>query len=119
MPHRNGHVIYRRASKTDPLSLKPPVCPFLEVWPRRSDRLAFVLDNLRPDDIIPVLEEEQLQNAGFDPPAALKACREVFFLVSEDMSVNRRAKLTPYRRPILTPLYVSRAGPEPTELIML
>ena len=33
--------------------------------------------------------------------------------------VNWRAKLTPYRRPILTPLYVSRAGPEPTELIML
>ncbi|WP_417935778.1 hypothetical protein [Frigidibacter mobilis] len=87
MPHRNGHVIYRRASKTDPLSLKPPVCPFLQVWSRRSDRLALVLDNLRSDDIVPILEKEQLQNAGFDPPAALKACRESFFLVSEDMSV--------------------------------
>ena len=31
--------------------------------------------------------------------------------------VNRRAKLTPYRRPKLTPLVVSRSGPEPTELI--
>jgi len=33
------------------------------------------------------------------------------------LAVNRRAKLTPYRRPKLTPLVVSRSGPEPTELI--
>lgn len=33
------------------------------------------------------------------------------------LGVNRRAKLTPYRRPKLTPLVVSRSGPEPTELI--
>jgi transposase len=31
--------------------------------------------------------------------------------------VNRHAKLTPYRRPKLTPLATSRSGPEPTELI--
>lgn len=33
--------------------------------------------------------------------------------------VNRRAKLTPYRRPKLTPLAPSRSGPEPTELIQV
>jgi len=32
-------------------------------------------------------------------------------------AVNRHAKLTPYRRPKLTPLATSRSGPEPTELI--
>ncbi len=31
--------------------------------------------------------------------------------------VNRLAKLTPYRRPKLTPLCCARSGPEPTELI--
>jgi hypothetical protein len=31
--------------------------------------------------------------------------------------VNRRAKLTPYRRPKLTPFATLRSGPEPTELI--
>ena len=30
--------------------------------------------------------------------------------------VNRRANLTPYRRPKLTPLLTTRAGSEPTEL---
>jgi hypothetical protein len=29
--------------------------------------------------------------------------------------VNRHAKLTPYRRPKLTPLAASRSGPEPTD----
>ncbi len=37
--------------------------------------------------------------------------------LSRALNVNRRAKLTPYRRPKLTPLVVSRSGPEPTELI--
>ncbi|WP_082468522.1 GNAT family N-acetyltransferase [Acidiphilium sp. JA12-A1] len=33
--------------------------------------------------------------------------------------VNRRAKLTPDRRPKLTPLVSARSGPEPTELVRL
>ena len=35
---------------------------------------------------------------------------------SEVIPVNRRANLTPYRRPKLTPLLTTRAGSEPTEL---
>ena len=38
-------------------------------------------------------------------------------LCIERRDVNRHAKLTPYRRPNLTPFATLRSGPEPTELI--
>jgi hypothetical protein len=43
--------------------------------------------------------------------------RLVGIIGAED--VNRRAKLTPDRRPKLTPLVSARSGPEPTELVRL
>jgi hypothetical protein len=53
------------------------------------------------------LDALRLKGAVVDPLA----------VAGQLQGVNRRAKLTPYRRPKLTPLVVSRSGPEPTELI--
>ncbi|WP_409529362.1 phage integrase central domain-containing protein [Sphingomonas sp. IC081] len=66
-------------------------------------------------DVFPLLGARPV--VAIDAPAVLKAVRVV-----EDLGVNRRAKLTPYRRPILTPPFgslavipvVDRRGPRTT-----
>ena len=57
---------------------------------------------------------------GFDAAGGgrrWEGARTVEGLNAAILAVNRRAKLTPYRLPKLTPLATSRSGPEPTELI--
>ena len=69
--------------------------------------LANVKMSMNPFDEIAVEEAIRLKEKG--------AASEIVAV----SIVNRRAKLTPYRRPILTPLASARSGPEPTELIRL
>ena len=58
----------------------------------------------------------QLRREGFD----VARCTVARLMTDMGIQgVNRRGKLTPYRRAILTPPGGRRSGPGPTELIML